>query len=325
MASPNSSWTELITSTLEKRQRVATDNMKKNVPLFDFLNKKGNVQTFSGGRTIIREIEYAANSTVMNYSGYELLDPTPQDILTAAEFSIKQKAVAITMSGLEKLQNAGKEQIINLAAVRYKNAEKSMINSLGGDCFSDGTGSDGKQLTGLQSAIADTSTGTYGGISRSTYTWWKNISKSASTDFGAGIDASNILDYINRCQILSTRDGDLTDVIFADNTYYQHAWNAVNAITRLQSENDSGKVGYRYIIVNGVKLVLANGSNNNCPSLHMYGLNTDYIYLMAHSDCNMTKLGKERLPERQDASITYMGWAGNLVCSNSSLQWVLTA
>jgi len=325
MASPNSSWSELITSTLEKRQRVASDNIKKHIPIFSFLNKKGNVQEFSGGRTIVRELEYAVNSTVMNYSGYQLLDPTPQDILTAVEFSVKQKAVAITLSGLEKLQNAGKEQIINLAATRIKNAEKSLMNSLGSDIFSDGTADDGKQLTGIQSAIADTPTGIYGGIARSTYTWWKNISKSGVSDFGSAINASNILDYINRCQILATRDSDMTDVMFADNTYYQYVWNALNSLTRLQEQTDTGKVGYRYLLVNGTKLLLANGSNNACPANHIYGVNSDYLYLMVHSDCNMTKLGKERLPERQDASITYLGWAGNLISSNCSLQWTLTA
>lgn len=325
MPSPNSSWTELITSTLEKREKVAADLVSKHVPLFEFLSKKGNVQTFSGGRTIVKELEYAENGTVMNYSGYQLLDPTPQDILTAAEFQIKQKAVAITMSGLEKLQNAGKEQIINLAATRIKNAERSMVNSLGNDVFSDGTGDDGKQVTGLQSAVADTPTGTYGGISRSSYSWWANISRSGTSSFSAATSASNILDYINRCMILTTRNGDMTDVMFADNIFYQFAWNAIMSITRLVDEKEAGKVGYRYIVVNGKKLILANGSNTACPASHLYGLNTDYLYLMVHEACNMSKLGKERLPERQDASITYLGWAGNLVSSNCALQWVLTA
>ncbi len=46
-----------------------------------------------------------------------------------------------------------------------------MKKSIETQLLSDGTGNSGKDITGIQAAIGDT--GTYAGLDRSTYTWWK--------------------------------------------------------------------------------------------------------------------------------------------------------
>lgn len=61
MASPGLS--ELVTTTLRNRSGVIADNMSKNNALLARLNKRGRVKPVSGGRTIVRELSYAENST----------------------------------------------------------------------------------------------------------------------------------------------------------------------------------------------------------------------------------------------------------------------
>ena len=100
-------------------------------------------------------------------AGYDLLPVAAPDVISAAEYTIKQAACPVVMSGLEQLQNAGKEQMIDLIEARINVAEATMANLLAGGVYSDGTGTGGKQLTGLDAAVpVDPTTGTYGGIDR---------------------------------------------------------------------------------------------------------------------------------------------------------------
>ena len=57
------------------------------------------------------------------------------------------------MSGLEEIQNAGKEQMIDLLASRIDVAEASIANTLSNSIYSDGTGHGGKEVTGLQNQV----------------------------------------------------------------------------------------------------------------------------------------------------------------------------
>jgi hypothetical protein len=98
--------TEIIATTLRNRSGKLADNVSNNNALLKRLSSKGNIKPLSGGRTIVQEIEYAENGTYTRYSGYETLNISPSDVITGAEFDWKQAAVAVTMSGLEMLQNA---------------------------------------------------------------------------------------------------------------------------------------------------------------------------------------------------------------------------
>lgn len=62
MATPGLS--EIVTTTLRNRSGVIADNMSKNNALLFRLNKRGRVKPVSGGRTIVRELSYAENSTL---------------------------------------------------------------------------------------------------------------------------------------------------------------------------------------------------------------------------------------------------------------------
>ena len=163
MATPNLS--ELATTTLAHRSRSIADNVTKNNAVLTKLSMKGKVRPFSGGREIDQELSHSENQTFKYYSGYEVLDIAPSETLSAAVYAIKQASVAVTISGLEELQNNGREQMIDLLTARIEVAEATMKNNLSNGIYSDGTGSGGKQITGLQNQVSTTpATGTTGGF-----------------------------------------------------------------------------------------------------------------------------------------------------------------
>lgn len=335
MASPNLS--EIVTTTLRNRTGKLADNVTRNNALFNRLRDRGKVKPFSGGRTIVQEISYAQNGTYKRYSGYEVLNISPSDVITAAEFPIRQAAVAVSISGLEMLQNSGKEAIIDLLESRIENAEQTFTNGLAADAYSDGTATG--QMTGLQALVSSTPTsGTIGGIDRATWTFWQNIKYSAVTDGGAAATSANIQSYMNRLAIQLVRGNDGPDLAVADNNYFRLYLESMQAIQRVTDEKSAG-IGFTGLKYYGagrsIDVVLDGGfqgysSDTNpatagAPTNTMYFLNTNYIFYRPHRERNMVPLDPDRFSVNQDAMVKLIGWAGNMTLSNGRLQGVLVA
>ena len=132
MAFANSSITDIIATTIQNRSGVLADNVSNNNALLRRLKAKGNVRPFGGGNVILEEIMYpdATMINVNSYSGYELINISPNSPISSASYNITQYAGAITMSGLEMLQNSSKEAIIDLMEGRVKVAEAEVQNRI---------------------------------------------------------------------------------------------------------------------------------------------------------------------------------------------------
>lgn len=331
MAFANSAVSDIIATTIQSRSGELSDNVTANNPILARLQKKGNVRPFSGGNVILEEIMYTDSSTTNanSYSGYEVLNIAPNSPISAAQFSIAQYYAAVTISGLEMLQNSGKEAIIDLLEGRVRVAEAQIKNRIDTDLYLDGTGNSGKNLTGLAAAVPDAPTsGTYGGIDRAVWSFWQSKKFSGVTDGGAAVSSANITAYMTKLAIQLVRGADKTDLIVADNNYYGLYVNSLQAIQRVTSEDSAG-AGFASLKFYGggtsADVVLGGGIGGHATANHMWFLNTNYIHFRPHSDRNFTNIGGERQAVNQDAVTRLMGWAGNLTMSGSQFNGVLIA
>lgn len=327
MASPNLS--DIISTTIQSRSGVLADSVTKNNALLYKLKQRGNVKPFSGGNVILQELMYNDTSTqnAGSYSGYDVIDITPNSPISAAQFDIKQYAAAVSISGLEMLQNAGKEQIIDMLEGRVQVAEAQLMNQISAGVYSDGTGNGSKDITGLASAVSITPTsGTYGGINRATWTFWQNVKFDATTDGGAAATSGNIQSYMNRVAVQLVRGMDRPDMIVAGNDYYRLFLESLQAIQRITSE-DSAAAGFTSLKYMGAGLncdvFLDGGIGGSLATDRMYFLNTKYIFLRPHRDRNFVPIGGDRQSVNQDATVRLIGWAGNLTCSGAQFNGVL--
>src|SRR5882672_6889640 len=218
--------------------------MSRNNATLLRLTRRGNLKTFSGGRTIVQELNYADNQTFQWYSGYQSLNIAPSQVFSAAEFPIRQAALAISISGLEELQNSGEEAIINLLGGRVKNGERTFMNGLSQGVYGDGTVANA--IGGMQLLVADSpTTGTVGGIDRSAYPFWQNIVFSATTNGGAPASAANIQDYMDSLWLQLIRGNDTPDLIVADNTMYKFYLSSMQAIQRITGDAELATLGFQ--------------------------------------------------------------------------------
>lgn len=342
MAFPNLS--EIVTTTLRNRTGELADNMSRNNAALLRLSRRGNVKTFSGGRTIVEELNYADNQTYQWYSGYQTLNISPSQVFSAAEYPIRQAAVAVSISGLEELQNSGEEAIIDLLESRIMNAEDTFMNGLSQGIYGDGsvTGSVG----GLQLLVASNpSSGVVGGIDRASWTFWQNQTWSAATDGSTVLSSATIMQQMDSLWVKLIRGRDFPDLIIADNNTYKYYLNALQAIQRIQVENgapDMAEAGFQSLKYLNADVVLDGGFQGfasdplppqtssgtavgGAPSSTMYFLNTKYIMWRPHSKRNMVPLDPDRFSVNQDAMVRLIGWAGNMTLRNAFLQGVLTA
>jgi hypothetical protein len=319
---------EIVTTTLRNRSGELADNVTKNNALLKRLRKRGKVKPFSGGRSIVQEVAYAENGTFKRYSGYEKVNISPSDVITAAEYNIAQAVVAVSISGLEMLMNAGAEQVLDLLEERINNAVTTLTNNIALDCYSDGTADGGRQIGGTGLLVAtNPSTGTVGGIDRSTTagTFWRNKKFSAVADGGAPASAANIQTYMNRLWLSQVRGTDAPDLITADNNYYTLYLQSLQAIQRVTKDDGEEGIGFNSLKYMGADVVYDGGIGGGAPVNQMNFLNTNYIQFRPHSARNFVPIGDDRMSVNQDAMVKLIGFAGNMTLSNAQLQGCLVA
>lgn len=314
MAFPNIS--DILATTIEYRSRRIADNVTKNNAILSKLKSGDRIKTFSGGHKIIEEISFAENGNGGWYSGYDVLPIAAQDVISAAEFDIKQYAVPVVISGLEQLQNAGREKMIDLMESRLAVAEATMANSLSDGLYSDGTGAGGKEITGLDVAVSVApSTGTYGGINRATWPFWRNQVIDTS-----GLTSSTIQAQMNLLWAKCVRGSDRPDLIMADSTMWQLYIASLQALQRFSSP-EVGNLGFPSLKFMDCDVVLDGGIGGFCPPGTMFFLNTRYLKYRPHSARNMVPLSpNRRYATNQDAEVQILAWAGNLTSCGPQFQ-----
>lgn len=318
MASPNSSFTDIVTTSLQGYSGEIADNITNHNALLKQIDKKGN-KRIATGRSIVQELEYAENSTVMFYSGAETLDVSPGETFTAAEYSYKQMAGNVVITGLEEIQNSGKEAVHNLLKSRIRNLEKSLKNTLASQLYADGTGTSSKEIGGLQLLVPGTNTNTVGGISGNTYSWWRNYVYDFST-LSVTASATTIQHAMNTAWINVIRGADKPDIITASSVYWLYYLESLQVNQRFADDKGAGAGFTNVVYMGNVPVVY----DDQAPATTMYLLNTDYLFLRPAKGREFKPLG-EKSSVNQDALVMPVVWAGNMTTSNRSLQAVIQA
>lgn len=315
MASPNSTFTELVSTTFRKHRKEIKDNVSTRIALLRYMKRRGNMQTEDGGLTIACPLDYAENSTYQRYSDWDTLNISASDVISAAEYQWRQVAINVVASGRELRINSGGSRIVNLAKARIKNALRTFNNNFSSDMYSAGTLTN--QVNGLQAIVADTNTNTVGGIDANTWTFWQNKVRDAS-DESVTVSATTIENQMMLPLYLELDRGpdDHPDLVVMDNNYYQFFEGSQVSIKR-HNDRSSADAGFVSLKYKGADVLF----DSDVPENHFYMLNTEYLKLVVHKDADLEQVEEQR-PVNQDGVVIPILWMGNLVCSNRAQQGV---
>lgn len=324
MPSPNSTFTELVTSTFRKVRTSVADNVSNRNALLKYMKKRGNYRREDGGLTIACPLEYAENGTYQRYSDWDELNIAASDVISAAEYQWRQIALNVVSSGRELRINSGESRIFNLAKAKLKNAIHTYNNNFSSDVYS--AGSLSNQVNGLQALISDAGTGTVGGIVSGDFSFWQNTVQSAGAPLQGGSAITPGPTTIESLMLplwlaLDRGPDDQTDLIVFSNDYYTFFEQSQTSLKRYLDKDmaDAGFVGLKY---KNAAVLFDGGSG--IPSAHGYFINTRYLELVAHRDADLEVMDEIR-PVNQDGAVVTILWMGNLTLSNRKRQGVLKA
>lgn len=324
MATPSSTFTELVATTFRNHSKDVKDAISRNNALYARLVGKGNQRTEDGGLSIAQPLDYNSNGTYQRYSGYDILNIQQSDVITAAEYQWRQIALNVVASGLELRTNSGSNQIVKLAKARIKNAMRTFKNNFSYDLYADGTLPN--QIGGLQALVADAGTGVVGGIDSSAWSFWANAVQSAAVPIQGGgavtVSASTIeTSLMLPLWLNQVRGDDKPDLLVASNDYFSF-YEASQVAIKRYTEAGEAEGGFTTLKYKNADVIFDGGSG--ISAAHMYFLNTDYIELVVHKDANLS-VQDQMTPYNQDAAVIPILWMGNLVVSNRRLQGVMKA
>lgn len=297
---------EISSITQKKFVPKMVDNIFASNPLFARWKKSGKMNTYDGGTSLMLPVAYAQTTAAGAYSGSDTLDVVANDQITAAEFNLKYYYASISINRTDELQNAGAAQIINFVKAKVQLAEKTLADQLGTDLFNAGT--DAKRFVGLRSMVLNS--GTYGGIVRSSNSWWN-----AQVSTATSLTLARMRTLKGQCTV----DSDKPNVHITTQTQYDNYYGLLQPQQRFQ-DSETANGGFTNILFEGNPVIV----DSHCPSGYWFMLNENYIEPYSHSDENF-RFEPFMKPYNQNTSYAKIYHTMILAGTNCRMQGVFTS
>lgn len=292
------------------------DNVYLGIPAFFRLNA-ANKRIVQGGFQVEVPLMWSKFSAGGAYQGYDLLDITPSDTVKNGAWDWKQYYVPVTLSGLDLIRADSPEAVVSLVKLQFEQAEMQLADQLDNGLWSDAV-TNQKQIDGLKGAVDDgTVAGTYGGLSRTTNTWWKSQIDSSTTT----LTLATMQSMFGLC----STGGRSPTVLMTTQANYNRYW-GLNTSGQAFPVQPGGhdvqlaQSGFSNLVFNGAPVIV----DSNVPANHIFFLNENYMYLLVHPRGNFD-FNEFIQPPNQDAMTALILWAGNLVVTNVARSGKMTA
>lgn len=302
----------LLSTTMQAYKKKMEDNIFSANPLWYWLNRKDKKKTQDGGTSILVPVMYGKNSTAGAYSGYDILDTTPQDGMTVAIYPWRQLSASIAISRIEERKNSGESRVISLLENKIMQAEMSLVEEADRQSFGDGTVAG--ELFGLQLLVEEGSAwlSDVAGINRSTEAWWRNQFINGIGSFAAN-GLANMRTLYNSC----SKGNIHPDLILTTQAIYEF-YETVLAANERFIDTATGDAGFQNLLFKAAVIMY----DTYCLAGNLYMLTSDYIWVYVDSQTDFITTEFQR-PVNQDARVAQILWYGNLAQSNSARQGLM--
>jgi hypothetical protein len=308
------SWNALVNDRPE-------DNIFEEYWLLNTLKQGEGFLSVAGGDLITGSIEYAVNGTVGFYSDTEVISTNRSDVFDRFEYSWKEVAGTVLQSELEDAINQGSAKKFDLLDSKLRNLRSSIDDTLNASLYSDGTGTSGKELGGLQLLIDTTpATGTVGAINAATFSFWRNQQTSGAQSASA---FDNLRAAMRTIYNLSSngysgkhpRYGTTTRTVF-------QGYEGLLTINERFTDKLAGDGGFKNEILKFKGAMLA--YDNDCPSGNLYFYHPQFLKL-AYLKGHWYKMTGPIRPANQTVDVYQVTTRCNLIVTNRRMTGVVSA
>lgn len=320
MATGNTNFATLATTTLQHFANEIFDAVTTNNPLFFHLKKSGNIKEIAGGRQFTHPVYFKQNDTFAAISKLGTIALNLQDDITRAVYDIKIVAGSIVLSQVEQAMNAGdKEKLIDYLEEKKMSAQITMGEVLGDQCWTATPGANDfdsipRLINTVPSAQSDV-----GGIdsTASDQTYWRNyVYATAVTAFGTAQAGLNAMDTtLNN----STWGKQGPRIILTTKTIFTLYNLALTANVRY-SKLEDGEAGFKNLLYATLPVMF----DDNCPANRMYFIDTNSLKLQVLKQGNMKMTAFEQ-SHTQLVTSALLHIFANITCGSRRTQAVISS
>mgnify|MGYP001575771853 CR=1 FL=1 len=226
-------------------------------------------------------IKYVKNTTGTSFAGFDTFATSATDNRVNLEFVPKFYQMTTALPLDELSANATEERVLDLAKLEMASTANDMADDIGTLFYGDGTGNGSKDFLGLEAIVDDgTNAGTYGALSRTTYT----TLKSTVTASSGTLSLSKMSTLYNAATSGSQKPtlGLTTEAVFAlYEQLLQPQERIAKEVSMMKSEGNMGKVGTGLIGGTGFTGLFYKGfpilADEKCTSQVLYFVNEDFL------------------------------------------------
>lgn len=301
-------WEKVMTKYFDPK---ATDNFFNASTFLEFMRKFAKKRNFGNTWRETLEMTDGVGGT---YGELDVTDRSRAQLVHYADYESGDYYAAMSISWKDQKRARSPEEKVDLMKVRSGNAVKTMQKNLSLDLrHGDGTSN---AMVGMETAIADSGTTSFGGINGATagYTYWVNKTDSV----GGNVALSDIINMA-----AATSDGNISVDVLAMDKYIQ-AFIWANLL-QAQERYTTGKFNMAEELPMVVGIPIITDAVFEGTSAATYGngatggdinfINKDALFLAINSQDDMKRWPMQK-PVDQFAYSTYWTFEGMLVCNN---------
>ena len=304
----------LYTTTWQSSKKQVTDNIFTATPFYYEMYKSENLEREDGGRFIEEPLMYATNGTVGWFGPGGTISIADVDPLTMSVWNWRNVAGSLVRLWTDDMANSGINKRIDIMNAKMENLKLSLIDGLETQLF---TAQSGLTMSGLPDIVEDTAkasqTKSPGGLSKSTYAWWRNQRAASSGSF-ATYGETDMMTMFNNCSV----GNDHPSLILTTQTVFQY-FEAEASDRQWIMNKDEAKLGFRSFAYKGANIYYS----PQCPTGLMYFLNLKYLKLKIDKKADFDMTEWKNIPNQLDR-VAQVVCRLELVCRNCRMQGVLS-
>ncbi len=297
------------------------DNIFNDYWLLNTLKKGDSFMSVAGGDVITATLEYALNGTVGFYSDTETISTQRSEVFDRAEYAWKEIAGTVLQSELEDGIVQGSAKKFDLLDGKLKNLRSTFDDTINASLWSDGSGTSGKEIGGMQliNSITPT-TGTMGTINAANFSFWRNQQAS-------GAQSSSAFDNLRatmRAVYNSASNGVAgkhPQYVGTTQTVFQ-GYEGLLTVNERFTDKESGDGGFKNEVLKFKGAKLSYDGDTPTGQLHFWHPNfLKLAYLKGH----WNKMTGPIRPANQTVDIYQVSSRCNLITTNRRMLGVVSA
>lgn len=315
---------ERLSSSLSRYQKNIKSQVAKRKPLLSFLEK--HTEKYDGGLDIAVQFRYTqsligeANSNVGVYSYYDNLTTAPTDQVKTGRETWSFYNAAITLSGQEQRENAGKN-IFKRFKQKTMFAEADLATNINNAAWGVAGGDASKHISSIPSLISGSDAGTIHGLSKASNTWLYSQSSTAIGDA-----ATNLLDKMaegyNSCIDAIDDKSQSPDIAITQQAVYQVLQGILpNYLAIDRKGNEPIDIGFPQIKYMGVTLTFDSACPQVGGSYSMWMLTGSTFEYVVDQERNFITTPFVNMLPKQDADVAQILTAIGLTCNSPRSNW----